>query len=384
VSSKREELEQRGEQADTIEKQVGEFREAEIKAAKTVKAAAAQAKAMKAGGQDAGDEQTEAEGAAGADFSAEAAATAADATLDASGKAEAEAELAAGAEASAEAVPKTEAEAELAPGAELSAEAAAKEEHEADTELSGREVPPGAMTKGEHVSKKAGPPRPPPSKPGKFKAVVIDGPNKEYLSEVQDDISTILSCKTFRDIATEDPLPISKDAECGIQEPFDSEQCKIALKRRGVYISGFNFFWLDFLRSPTPGIPLSRERVRELANYMFQDGPVALKKPIGVVVTSADFPVEAHKGSLLMITPEEKAHAILLKVAEDVRHGAKRSKLWKLVLLSVPVSIEVIVKEEQVQWEAFNARQLVFQEHWTMTRTAQQQCYEVLRSRRAC
>ena len=43
--------------------------------------------------------------------------------------------------------------------------------------------------------------------------------------------------------------------------------------------------------------------------------PGALKKAIGVAVNSADFPVDADKGNLLMITPEEQAHAILLKVA---------------------------------------------------------------------
>ena len=103
-----------------------------------------------------------------------------------------------------------------------------------------------------------------------------------------------------------------------------------------------------------------------------------LKKAIGVAVNSPDFPVEAHKGSLLMISPEEQAHAILLKVAEDVRQGAKNHKEWRLVLLSVPIYIEVIPKEEQVQWKAHNARQVLLQDHWTMARTAQQQCYEVV------
>ena len=58
-----------------------------------------------------------------------------------------------------------------------------------------------------------------------------------------------------------------------------------------------------------------------------------------MAVNSADFPVDAHKGSLLMITPEEQAHAILLKVADDVRQGAKHHKQWRLVLFSVPVYI---------------------------------------------
>ena len=80
-----------------------------------------------------------------------------------------------------------------------------------------------------------------------------------------------------------------------------------------------------------------------------------LKKAIGVAVNSADFPVGAHKGNLLMIMPEEQAHAILLTVADDVCHGAKNHKQWRLVLLSVPVYIDVITKEEQVQWAACNA-----------------------------
>jgi hypothetical protein len=368
VRSKRDDLEQQGVPSEILEKLVEEFREAEMKAAKGAKAAAAKAKAMKAAAQESPDARSEgaggsaeAEHVAGADVSAEAA----DSEL--SGMAAAEAEHDAGAEVPAEAAAKAEPDADP----ELSGKAA-KAEH-----VAGLEVSAEAVTKADHVAEARGP-KPTAKKPKFPQAVVIDGPNKEYLSEVQDDISTILQCKVFKGIAQEDPLPISKDSECGIQEPFKSEQCETALRKRGTYISGFNFFWLDLLRSPTPGIPLSRERVRALADYMFHDGPAALKKPIGVAVSSADFPVQAHKGSLLMITPEEKAHAILLKVADDVRRGAKRSKDWKLVLLSVPVYIEVIAKEEQVQWEAFNARQLVFQEHWTMTRTAQQQCYEVV------
>ena len=69
-----------------------------------------------------------------------------------------------------------------------------------------------------------------------------------------------------------------------------------------------------------------------------------LKKAIGVAVNSADFPVDAHKGSWFMITPEGQAHAILLKVADHVRQGAKHHKQWRLVLLSARVYIDVITK----------------------------------------
>ena len=79
-----------------------------------------------------------------------------------------------------------------------------------------------------------------------------------------------------------------------------------------------------------------------------------------------------------MVMPEEQAHAILLKVADDVRQWDKNHKQWRLVLLSVPVYIDVFPKEEQVQLAAHNARQLIFQYHWIMALSAQQQCYDVV------
>ena len=84
-----------------------------------------------------------------------------------------------------------------------------------------------------------------------------------------------------------------------------------------------------------------------------------------MAVNSADFPVDARKDRLLMTTPEEQAHSILLKVADsdDVCQGAKNHKQWRLVLWSVPVYIDVIPKEEHAQWEAHTARQLSLQDH---------------------
>ena len=46
--------------------------------------------------------------------------------------------------------------------------------------------------------------------------------------------------------------------------------------------------------------------------------------------------------------------------------------------MSVPVYIDVTTKETHMQWAAHNARQLILQDHWTMARTAQQQCYDVV------
>ena len=63
--------------------------------------------------------------------------------------------------------------------------------------------------------------------------VAIEGPSKEYLSDAQEYINVIMRYKAFKHIAQEEPLPITKDAECGIQEPFNSGECVTALARRG-------------------------------------------------------------------------------------------------------------------------------------------------------
>ena len=100
----------------------------------------------------------------------------------------------------------------------------------------------------QEVPSKAAAAAPPAKKP---RVTPPEGPNRQYLSEVQDDLNTVLCCKAFKDIVQADPMPIREDAECGIQEPFNSTMCRTALCKRGTYISGFNFFWLDFA-GPSP------------------------------------------------------------------------------------------------------------------------------------
>ena len=374
VEKRSEELRQDGVPPDTVEQELARFRVDLVKAAKMAKAASNGTKGQHAAGSAAAEEAAKDQSAAGHAPAGEAAqapvaASPAFAGEAAQGVPDDAAGLAPAGEA-AHQVPV------VAAGLGLAGEAA----QAGPEELPVPQGPP--VQRGPPVPKsprvpEAGAAAAHPAK--KFRKVTVEGPNRDYLSEVQDDINTILNCRAFKDIAQAEPMPIREDAECGIQEPFHPGQCATALRSRGTYISGFNFFWLDLVRSVTPGIPLSRERVRELAAWMFREGPVPIKKALGVVVSNADFPVLAHKGSLLMITPEERAHAILMKVASDIRdNGAKLSQEWKKVLLSVPVYIDVIPKEEKVQWEAFNARQAILQEHWTMARTAQQQCYEVV------
>ena len=51
------------------------------------------------------------------------------------------------------------------------------------------------------------------------------------------------------------------------QEPYSKNACERALENHGNYVTGINAFWVNHLRSPTPGIPLRRESVKELADF---------------------------------------------------------------------------------------------------------------------
>ena len=108
--------------------------------------------------------------------------------------------------------------------------------------------------------------------------VVIEGPKKEYLSEDQEDINAIMRHTAFKHIAQKHPLPITKDAECGIQEPFNSGQCVTNLANRGTYISGIHFFRRGLSRGPTPAIHLP-QRAEELGDWMFKEGVIPSSRP---------------------------------------------------------------------------------------------------------
>ena len=77
------------------------------------------------------------------------------------------------------------------------------------------------------------------------------------------------------------------------------------------------------LEDPYPRHPIAPPEGEGVWGLDVQGRRHPLNKAIVVAPNRADFPVDAHKGSLLAITPEEQAHAILLKVADDVRQGPR-------------------------------------------------------------
>ncbi len=169
------------------------------------------------------------------------------------------------------------------------------------------------------------------------------------------------------------------------QEPHNADQAKLALESQGVYLAGVSLWWLDFISSPAPGVPLSRTRTLDLGYFLFPDGPTFIaEEAIMVVAPYDDPPPQCH--DLKLITPEEKVHAILLACSEQLqaaRQAGDRDRLewlkkrWTDVMRSVPCTF-LRIEQKAIYSKAFNMRQRVVQEHESLARTALQLVFQLM------
>ncbi len=157
---------------------------------------------------------------------------------------------------------------------------------------------------------------------------------------------------------------------------------------------------MNIFRSVTPGVPLSRRRVTELADFLFPPlQPTFLTTMITVAIPEASAEsITQYKGSLQSLSPEELVHAMLYACARDIKalHDQENGNLagagdplppeaakavlpqWHEVLLSVPCAFKVVAGDTQRFFVAYNLRQQLLQEHECMQRSALQLCHEIM------
>ena len=160
-----------------------------------------------------------------------------------------------------------------------------------------------------------------------------------YFEQVQEDVRLVLK-HLGKDFATFPALSIAKKNikdEGGVQEPWSAQMAERALGNQNLYIAAGNLFWLDFLKSQAPGVPLRRQAVQQLGEFLW---PASQVKPAFLVKL---LEVEAPKGNmpttpsgLSMLSPEGYAHAALYAAARDL---PKHKDEWAIVLRSVHFGI---------------------------------------------
>ena len=148
-----------------------------------------------------------------------------------------------------------------------------------------------------------------------------DPTNASYYAEVEADLQSIL--KAFPGLDQEMPLCLSdseKDGtKTGVQAPFELPKAQNALAIHGAYRCSIPVFWLQILSSPTPGVPMSRRRVLDMAEFYFPDGRPAFMtgRMVECVVEKAS--LTDRLSNLQMVSPEELVHSLVAACALAVR-----------------------------------------------------------------
>ncbi|CAK9048313.1 Uncharacterized protein SCF082_LOCUS26923 [Durusdinium trenchii] len=163
------------------------------------------------------------------------------------------------------------------------------------------------------------------------------------------------------------------------KDVYQLEKAKIALEAHGTYICSCNLYWLDSWKTPAPGVPLSRARLQQLADFYFpaERQNNFFQKLLEVQVDQSA--LSDKPTGLVVISPLEIVHSIFLKAAEELGQAgvtAARKEAWAEALTAVPV-VMVEVPEGDVWVHALNRRQLLQQEHESLTRTAWQNAAEL-------
>ena len=127
------------------------------------------------------------------------------------------------------------------------------------------------------------------------------------------------------------------------------------------------------------------DRVKDLGQWVFKDGPCHLPWILYVRAPSTSFDVLSHKGGLERLSPEECPHAVLLALAGRMRAADfddEEAVRWRTCLLSATYCFEVVHTEDDLYWRAQSLRQAASADYVAIRRTAIQSCFELALGRR--
>ena len=150
-----------------------------------------------------------------------------------------------------------------------------------------------------------------------------DAANKAYYCQVLEDCQLVLSEFGGEDFRKEMPLAITDQggATSGVQEPFNRSKALAALSAHGCYRASISIWWVNPLASPTPGVPMSRRRVEDLAEFYY--GPEGepkfhTERMIEVAIAKSDCDTD-HPSGLQMVSPEELLHSTFCGCARAIK-----------------------------------------------------------------
>ena len=87
-----------------------------------------------------------------------------------------------------------------------------------------------------------------------------------------------------------------------------------------------------------------------------------------------------HVGAWQCVAPEEMKHAFVRAIARDILAGAETCVLekWRHAALSCTAEFKILTSDDDVFFEAFNARERVAADYAGLSRTAYQRIFEII------
>jgi len=223
--------------------------------------------------------------------------------------------------------------------------------------------------------------------------------NSDHYVKLQAAYLAILDLDIMADIICTPPLTIN---EGGHVEPFHPDVFKTKmtailarreeLKAQGLsqqeqrrmedlsggYISGANLLWLNPFASPTPGVPLSARSLKEVTAQYFARPVDRFPGTVRVAVVNTTEWDPTKRGWMLTISPEEKMHALLLRIYEDIQNQDMAvMEVWKRCLLSAVFEFFPVKNSNQIWLKAANNREKLGHEFSAKYRTGPQRAFEL-------
>ena len=111
--------------------------------------------------------------------------------------------------------------------------------------------------------------------------------------------------------------------------------------------------------------------------------PNPMPRPVVITISDLGSDVQAQRGALRAISPEEIRCAMLFAIARDVARGApiEDLKAWRCHALSTTTQFSYHATNEDMYFAACQLHENMGQDHDSMYRTALQRVYEIARFR---
>ena len=217
-----------------------------------------------------------------------------------------------------------------------------------------------------------------PAAPGHTSATEIelrpgekDNANLSYIERLNTALTNIMDHPVFAGIQSADSLGIN-------QAPFDTRSYEDALKNACSYTCGINLFWLDFMWSATPGVPLRASAIEHMSKTLFKE-PTRMDG-VHIAVTGPEFRPLEHKGALKRVSPEEVTGAIVLAIARDIKNSEPDAVLqrWRQCVLCTSATFKVPTAPDRY-WYALQMRETHSTMHLAVHRSTFQRLHEISR-----